>query len=445
MLIIILLFGLVQYCVGQDLGNSKFFDEYNHKWMDNRFYSEAYKVVNRNLTGSIDTFEINKIEHKTDSLDCGITTFDSPILYENKIIYNLEGSLPSYQYSRYILKPYLYIVNSRFINESVFRYISFNSSFVLQSDTLDNGIYFYSDSFIYGSNNEFSILFCKSRGSMAFTSCYFAQKIQFYELETQENTVISFDKSILPERINFDHCPKLNSEVDFSNVDFDHKHNYDEKKYGYRKHLINLYKSNISKFHLDYTHFKLDFPSELPLEEKKSMYEALLKNFKDRGQMDSYELLDIEYHDLTYGNSNFIRYWNFYGYKKWMVFLWLTGFIFIYTIITYFSLDNLNGTSDVKLLNNYLGEPGINTPDDEKCVYKIAKIPQLAPRKETKTIKEKFRRLWYSFMYTSTIFFLLTLKVENINFKKAGVLYLILVYSSGILCLGYLANFVLQK
>ena len=75
-------------------------------------------------------------------------------------------------------------------------------------------------------------------------------------------------------------------------------------------------------------------------------------------------------------------------------------------------------------------------------VYHIDKIQA---DKKGKTFLSLFRRLWYSLMYTSVIFFLLTLKPENLNFKKGLVAYILVVYSIGLLCLGYMANFVLQK
>lgn len=54
--------------------------------------------------------------------------------------------------------------------------------------------------------------------------------------------------------------------------------------------------------------------------------------------------------------------------------------------------------------------------------------------------------VWFSFIYTSTVFFRLTLKIENIKFeKKLGTTYLILMYTVGLICLAYMANFVLQK
>lgn len=60
-----------------------------------------------------------------------------------------------------------------------------------------------------------------------------------------------------------------------------------------------LYRSDISKFLFDYRYFQLIFTDTLHKEhlsrdEKISIYEAALKNFKDRGQLESYRLLDFE-------------------------------------------------------------------------------------------------------------------------------------------------------
>jgi len=85
-----------------------------------------------------------------------------------------------------------------------------------------------------------------------------------------------------------------------------------------------------------------------------------------------------------------------------------------------------------------------------RTVYSIENIPDLAPIVTYKKSVNKYRlyrrRLWYSFTYTATIFFLLSLKVEKIKFKnKRGVLYLMLIYLAGILCLAYMANYIIQK
>lgn len=62
----------------------------------------------------------------------------------------------------------------------------------------------------------------------------------------------------------------------------------------------------------------------------------------------------------------------------------------------------------------------------------------------------KFRKLWYSFVYTGTIFFGLTLKIDHFKFDPRprnviGTFYLLFMYVLGILCLAYMANFVIQQ
>ena len=55
-------------------------------------------------------------------------------------------------------------------------------------------------------------------------------------------------------------------------------------------------------------------------------------------------------------------------------------------------------------------------------------------------------RLWYSFVYTTNIFFRFTLNMDELKYsQKKGVIYLLLVYLIGIICIAYLANFVIQK
>jgi len=58
----------------------------------------------------------------------------------------------------------------------------------------------------------------------------------------------------------------------------------------------------------------------------------------------------------------------------------------------------------------------------------------------------KIDRWWYSFIYTASIFFRLTLKLDNLKYTdKRWTAYVMLVYLIGVVCLAYMANFVLQK
>lgn len=166
------------------------------------------------------------------------------------------------------------------------------------------------------------------------------------------------------------------------------------------------------------------FPRALPKDEIISIYQKVLKNFDTNGQQDSYETLDIEYRDFKNGWFIVPHLWYCYGYHKEWIFLWTGGFLLIFTLITFFFIHKLN-----------------RKIEDDGFYY----IPNIPPVEQSKTISSLVKRVWYSFIYTSAIFFLIGLKTENVNFKKVGAIYIILIYSFGLLCLGYMANFVLQK
>jgi hypothetical protein len=189
--------------------------------------------------------------------------------------------------------------------------------------------------------------------------------------------------------------------------------------------------SEINKLKFQYRNFKLSFPKYMYEEDKygdivSSTYEALLGNFSTNGykESDSYEKLDVEYHDYKFRHIRFyglpiIHYWNCYGYHKEWILYWSLFFLFILTCVTCLIFETLNGP----------------VPGDG--VYYISTIPS--------TPRSMWSRFWYSLMYTSQIFFQLTLKTETLNFKKRRVIYIFIVYIIGIVCVGYIANLVLQK
>ena len=220
---------------------------------------------------------------------------------------------------------------------------------------------------------------------------------------------------------------------------------YDTIKGKYKKgrwHYISLYNSDVTKFHLDYFHFRLLLLDGnhhiLPDDEAKALYSSLLKNFKDRGQDDSYRMLDIEYQDFKWDHNKyffwfgwFLHNWNYYGHRPELPLLYTVCFIILFTIITFLCLPFLH--------NN---------------VYRIDVITNqtLTGREESSQVDELLsyqhfgKRAWYSFIYTSLIFFPLSLKVDKIKVdKKLGTLYLMLMYISGLVCVAYVANFILQK
>jgi hypothetical protein len=277
-----------------------------------------------------------------------------------------------------------------------------------------------------------------------FSNCKFYRPLSFSSVKLSDSAKLIFDGSLLPDTIDFSHISNLHTEVDLLSCDLSDSTRMIKQTGVYKPHYINLYKSDISKFHLDYTHFRIIlsdkridknvFPNgdDLSDDEAKTVYEALLKNFRDRGQMDSYELLDKEYQRFK-GKNSFLRWrswlpdlWWGFGYNKERIFLYTAIFLMVFTFFTFLCLDKLN--------------------NEDWGVYNIEMIPELPVlNRGNITFHEGCRRLWYSCMYTSTIFFLLTLKVDKIRFKRVLSLYVLLVYFVGILCLGYMANFIFAE
>jgi len=342
-------------------------------------------------------------------------------------------------------------------------------------------------------------------GNANFYFSTFGEFADFWHIRPNDTTTFNFYYAHLPDLIDFSGIGKLHGEVDFTvgylaNDSLYRKH---------RWHYINLFQTDPSFVRIDYAHFRLcffnnnepdeslllyltqgkskivnrgdgiwvnnnrypltdnvllfkallddcvfkgylnqlfptaaveddvikifvhhwlqnaNFPERLTREQTISIYERVLKSFDAKGQKESYESLDIQYRNFKNGNWIVPYIWYRYGYSKWLIFLWTLGFLVLFTVITYFTY------------------PVLNKSVDEGGVYYIDNINDNGGRKKVNDGQNS--NLWKAFFYTATIFFLFSLKVENINFRKPGVIYILVVYFTGLLCLGYLANFILQK
>lgn len=213
---------------------------------------------------------------------------------------------------------------------------------------------------------------------------------------------------------------------------------------------INLIDAPIEKFKIRYDKFRVYKPDHIPpemYEKLTNVYEGLLKNFKDHGYLTSYETLDKEYQEFKFTKKpkrNFLertagtslnwlnKNWNDYGYDK--VRIWyITGLFFI-----------------IFAFINWLRFPHL-----------ISKVYSISTIKEVFDENKNFKRQWadhgeYSIVnfhipfsaiyYTALIFFGFKLSIEKMNFRYPfSVFYIFLQFTIGLICLAYLANFVISS
>ena len=207
---------------------------------------------------------------------------------------------------------------------------------------------------------------------------------------------------------------------------------------------IDLRDAPIEKFKLRYDKFRVYQPTSInqtEYERLTNVYEGLLKNFKDHGYRTSYETLDKEYQafkdmqnpDATVwkrilNQANF--YWNNYGYNKERIWLYTLGFFLFFYLINVFWLQRLAtqvfpiaAISDRMTTNVYLQS------------YALRKLHMFL-----------WYRCTYAFYYTALIFFGLKVSTDQLNFDRPlSVFYIFLQYTLGLICLGYLANFIIAS
>ena len=178
---------------------------------------------------------------------------------------------------------------------------------------------------------------------------------------------------------------------------------------------------------IDFTQFyykNLPFPARLTYDQTEAVYSRILKNFDGYGQKMSYESCDIDRNKFISKFWNLSRYWNRWGYHNEYIFYWTAGLLLLFTIFTFIFYKPL-------LLNE----------SPENRVYLIDNFPDPT----LSGLKKATHRWRCSFIYTSIIFFAFALKLDKLNYRRGWVIYVVIVNAIGLLCLGYLANFILQK
>ena len=221
---------------------------------------------------------------------------------------------------------------------------------------------------------------------------------------------------------------------------------------------INLFDAPIEKIKMRYDNFRVYKPNDFKVkhhlnpenlnqtfvyEKLTNVYEGLLKNFKDHGYLVSYETLDKEYQEFKFTENpddlyvgkllNFInKYWNDYGYDKTRIWLiTLLSFIF-FAVINWFRFPHLiTKVYSIAALKEIF----LKYKTHHEYKAKHSKYPSINVRMPLLAV-----------YYTALIFFGFKLNIEKLNFRQpVSVFYIFLQFTIGLICLAYLANFVISS
>jgi len=316
---------------------------------------------------------------------------------------------------------------------------TFNNQFKFKSESqsLLKELIFTQDNF-----NKQASFVGKRFAFLMFNGCYFNDSLKFYmdndiRMDSLyiENTTFNKGLDLSGTTINniLDMSGTMKGTLDLSyvtvggpntQIDLSDLRPFKDKYGHIEKIVINLTRAPIANIELNYNDFELESSSLEDIDTATSIYTALLANYKTRGMMEQYKNVYIDYQHYinTHGSLEHRIYgtirdglqyawWN-YGYDKERI-IWITLFsLLIITLINIFCYKKLNTE-----------------------VYKV----------DENNFQDKPNNFYNSLVYTSIVFFSFTLSLEKLQFgKKRYLLWFIFTYLLGIVCIAYLANYVLK-
>jgi len=312
---------------------------------------------------------------KNDRIDVKKSVITDPLLdFENQQIHTRLYYYDEHSGTGLTFKGSVICTSNHFSKQVDMRAAKFANNSDFSSDTFRRSAEFTQS--VFGDDAAFSS--CLFRDTANFNRAEFGQGADFSntvfggigyfsDVTLGEATTLSFTQANLPDTIDFSNNTGITSLVNFMDARFDPS----------KVHLIYLNKTDLSKLHLDYIHFKLLFfdPKDRTHqdsssdEDKEIVYEGLLHNFQAAGQSDSYEILDVEYRTWLWGKKmgqlkwlpDPRRWWWYYGFRKEWVFFWALFFVGFFSVINYYRLNDLNQNvyqiADIPVLPKLGSEP----------------------------------------------------------------------------------------
>jgi len=210
-------------------------------------------------------------------------------------------------------------------------------------------------------------------------------------------------------------------------IDLTHSNLSDGKK------LLILGKVDIEKLLIPFTSYTIKISDKNNYEDQIILYQTVIKKLRELGLNEKAEVLDKEYQELHYlHNNNYItnfiskKWWN-YGYDKPKVVINSFRIFFIFFLLNLLFFNTLQKVYLPENIKIYYNRINQNVLD-----YKIFKLITL--------------RMAGVLLYTAFIFWGLKLDVKELVIKKWWAIILIVFeYSIGVVCLAYIANFIITK
>jgi hypothetical protein len=180
---------------------------------------------------------------------------------------------------------------------------------------------------------------------------------------------------------------------------------------------------------IDYKMLKLHFFNDINYDEKCSIFERLLERIKSAGFLDSYKQLDLEYKHFKYINEHkpitdwLQRKWWNYGYNKELIVRNALILLLVFSLINLFWFKYL------------LFE-----------VYSMQSITVKYSESNGKPFVRFLNNLLLCLIYTSFVFVGLKIDIEKMKFKNIwAACYVLFIYLVGLICTGFMINFILNK
>ena len=412
-------FSNAQFASETNFSNAQFASE--GYFNEARFGSRAEFVLAR--FGSYASF----YNAQFDSLaDFNVTQFDSLVRF-GLVKFTSESYFIDAQFHSRVS-----FYNARFGSRSSFYNARFDSRADFRDTQFDSLAEFSSAQF--DSRADFNHTQFDSRAD--FRDTQFDSRADFSHASF--NGITDFSSTTLPDTLYFNKVKNIAKEIDFTFSIIDSTK---------RVCKIDLVDTEISKIKLRYNRFQLIFPdTTYNYEQKSNVYEQLLKVQEKHGFRSSLEKLDKEYKEFQYLENpknedwvtlklnqiaNFIqKNWWDYGYDKARVIWWTIGLLLFFFILNSVIFDYL--------LNE------VYTIDQIKEVNRKQKFILFRLYSVQYKFDYHYTRFWLPFYYTCLIFFGLRMSVEKFKFSKnLGVAYLFIQYVMGLVCLAYIANFII--